>query len=300
MTHIEQRIDTAANWTLGNPVLYPGEVGWEKDTRQSKVGDGVTAWNDLLYTVSDLIVTKTDVGLSEVDNTSDMDKPVSTAQAAAFAPKDSPAFTGNPTAPTPSPSDDDTSIATTGYVHDVLDPALSATSLPAYTSGTRPPHREGLAIYETNTDSIMVSDGTVWNRVWRKIGEPYFKGVVPDATNLAANTTVNWTAVEDSDGTYINGEWYAPRSGKYRVSVQFKWGATPPSTAPNVKIYVGAVAVAMSPNFSNSPAYGGFSFSWRGHVEQSTRIFVQIGQGPFITQDDNMDNNFCTIEWVRP
>jgi hypothetical protein len=136
MTHINQRRDTAANWTSTNPVLQLGEVGWETDTRKSKLGDGATAWNDLGYTLSAIAATKADVGLGQVDNTSDMDKPVSSAQgvaiASAVAPKantsdvaaalalkaplDSPALTGNPTAPTPATADNDTSIATTAFV----------------------------------------------------------------------------------------------------------------------------------------------------------------------------------------
>lgn len=40
-------------------------------------------------------ITKAMVGLSNVDNTSDANKPVSTAQASALAPKSSPLFTGN-------------------------------------------------------------------------------------------------------------------------------------------------------------------------------------------------------------
>lgn len=48
---IQQRRDTAANWTTANPTLALGEVGWETDTRLSKLGDGSTAWNSLPYTV---------------------------------------------------------------------------------------------------------------------------------------------------------------------------------------------------------------------------------------------------------
>lgn len=82
MTHINQRHDFAGAWLSENPVLMAGEVGWETDTRKSKLGDGVTTWNDLPYTAAGIDATKADVGLSEVDNTSDMDKPVSTAQKA--------------------------------------------------------------------------------------------------------------------------------------------------------------------------------------------------------------------------
>lgn len=46
-----QRYDTAANWAAKNPVLWQGEIGFESDTDLGKTGDGVTAWNSLLYTV---------------------------------------------------------------------------------------------------------------------------------------------------------------------------------------------------------------------------------------------------------
>ena len=46
---IQLRRDTAANWASVNPVLADGEIGYEKDTKQIKVGDGTTAWSSLQY-----------------------------------------------------------------------------------------------------------------------------------------------------------------------------------------------------------------------------------------------------------
>lgn len=43
-----------------------------------------------------------------------------------YAPADSPVFTGNPTAPTPSPGDNDASISTTGFVKAAVDAATAA------------------------------------------------------------------------------------------------------------------------------------------------------------------------------
>lgn len=48
-TRIELRGDTAANWTAVNPVLATREEGVETDTLRRKLGDGVTAWNNLPY-----------------------------------------------------------------------------------------------------------------------------------------------------------------------------------------------------------------------------------------------------------
>ena len=36
-------------WARNNPILAYGEPGFEKDTYRLKIGDGVTAWNDLGY-----------------------------------------------------------------------------------------------------------------------------------------------------------------------------------------------------------------------------------------------------------
>ena len=64
-------------------------------------------------------LTKGDVGLGNVDNTSDANKPVSTAGQTALNLKaniDSPTFTGTPAAPTAAVGTSTTQIATTGFV----------------------------------------------------------------------------------------------------------------------------------------------------------------------------------------
>jgi hypothetical protein len=46
---MQQRRDTAANWTNNNPTLLNGELGYETDTGYFKIGDGSTAWTSLGY-----------------------------------------------------------------------------------------------------------------------------------------------------------------------------------------------------------------------------------------------------------
>jgi hypothetical protein len=48
------RRDTAANWTAANPTLLQGEWALETDTKLTKLGDGVTAWNSLDYFMEDV------------------------------------------------------------------------------------------------------------------------------------------------------------------------------------------------------------------------------------------------------
>lgn len=49
MPRMQQRRDTAANWTSANPILAAGELGVETDTSRFKVGNGSTAWSSLAY-----------------------------------------------------------------------------------------------------------------------------------------------------------------------------------------------------------------------------------------------------------
>lgn len=113
---IRFRRDTTANWEAINPILGNAEPGFDTDLRKTKMGDGITAWDNLTfqedagggggggvslgetsttayrgdrgktaYDHSQVAHDKTLVGLANVDNTSDANKPVSTAQSTAIA-----------------------------------------------------------------------------------------------------------------------------------------------------------------------------------------------------------------------
>ena len=42
-TRMQQRRGTAQQWTDADPILAAGEIGFETDTNQFKIGDGVNA-----------------------------------------------------------------------------------------------------------------------------------------------------------------------------------------------------------------------------------------------------------------
>ena len=46
---IQIRRDTTSKWSLNNPILLEGEIGYETNTTYMKIGDGVTPWNSLAY-----------------------------------------------------------------------------------------------------------------------------------------------------------------------------------------------------------------------------------------------------------
>jgi hypothetical protein len=71
-------IDSNANWTVGDLIIFDGAV-WEQ------VQGGVSDVTSVAGRVGAVVLSSTDVGLGNVTNTSDVNKPVSTAQAAADA-----------------------------------------------------------------------------------------------------------------------------------------------------------------------------------------------------------------------
>ena len=100
MAVIQIKRGSSDEWTAANPILAIGELGLETDTNKLKAGNGLNRWDDLAYLTSDaagdsivtsvntrngdVILTALDVGLANVDNTSDADKPISDATQAKF------------------------------------------------------------------------------------------------------------------------------------------------------------------------------------------------------------------------
>ena len=96
MARIQLRRDISTNWTTNNPILASGELGIETDTNQVKIGNGIGNWDVLPYLASeggvtsvngkqgDVVLDKSDIGLGAVNNTSDAEKPISTATQAAL------------------------------------------------------------------------------------------------------------------------------------------------------------------------------------------------------------------------
>jgi hypothetical protein len=48
---IQSRRGSSAQWSAANPILADGEIGYDSTTRRMKIGDGVTAWNALAYSI---------------------------------------------------------------------------------------------------------------------------------------------------------------------------------------------------------------------------------------------------------
>jgi hypothetical protein len=46
---VQVRRDTGQRWSLNNPILLNGEMGFNTDNNQFKIGNGTTTWNSLSY-----------------------------------------------------------------------------------------------------------------------------------------------------------------------------------------------------------------------------------------------------------
>lgn len=66
-SQIISRNDTSQNWEINNPILSQGEIGYDSTNKKIKIGDGVSHWNDLNYTLLDELNKKVDK--TEITNT---------------------------------------------------------------------------------------------------------------------------------------------------------------------------------------------------------------------------------------
>lgn len=113
---------SGATWTIDNNTVSNAKLAtMATKTYKGRTSAGTGNAEDVAVATlkADLGLVKADVGLGNVDNTSDANKPVSTAQQTALDLKAnlaSPTFTGTPAAPTASQGTNTTQLATTAYV----------------------------------------------------------------------------------------------------------------------------------------------------------------------------------------
>lgn len=132
---------------------------------------------------TDLVLAKADVGLGNVDNTSDVNKPISTATQTALDLKASlvsPALTGVPTAPTAAAGTNTTQIATTAFVEGEI--VSGATGI--------------AGIYYVTTTGSDSNNGETWGSAFATIAKAF------EEINGGATPTNNRGTVYLGDGTF--------------------------------------------------------------------------------------------------
>jgi len=137
-----------------------------------------------------------------------------------YAPLASPALTGNPTAPTPAVSDNDTSIATTGYVTTAVTTANTAAFANLAT-----------------TNSTLTALGTNVTNNYALKASPIFTGAptAPTMPLTTANTTIATTA-------FLNNFFLANISGNYAPLASATLTGVP--TAPTATIGTNTTQIA--------------------------------------------------------
>lgn len=223
MTHIRQRIDTAANWAANNPALHDGEVGWERDTGKAKIGNGATGWNFLPYVVQPtgavssvngkvgaVVLDKTDIGLGNVNNTADSAKPISALQQAALNAKadaTNALLFGVPNAPTAATGNNSTQIATTAFVKNVV------AGLSTLQYGQ---HALGAALASGATGNIAVVFPTPFATIPRMTTTPNNSRINTAASLVTVNgftlSWANWTPAATAGVTPVI-DWWAVAPG---------------------------------------------------------------------------------------
>jgi len=210
---------------------------------------------DVAEAKANLSLVKGDVGLGNVDNTADTAKPVSTAQQTVLdlkAPLASPALTGNPTAPTPSAGDNDTSIATSAFVAGEISTHVGATG--AHAADKVSVTTSGLVVVTHTNVQAAIAD-------------------LDSASNLRARRSATWLANHD----YLAGEIVVQNGLAYSAISDFtsgsvfdaaNWTLLSPGAVQDVAARNDGVAMALT----TTPTAVGPSFT----IPQSTqRIWLK-------------------------
>lgn len=179
---------------------------------------------------TNLALVKSDVGLSAVDNTSDVNKPVSTATGTALnlkAPLISPVFTGTPTVP----GYLSITVAASTYAP-LANPTFTGTLTAAAGSFTTLSASGNDALFYQNTSGQSI----------------------PNTTNT---TVTNWTKIADRVNTNFNaatGTFTAPAAGYYSVTGTLTYAAATGvvGTAVQAIILSNAVVVALGTTIIHS------------------------------------------------
>lgn len=218
---------TATNsWSVVGAATSPG--GSSGDIQYNNAGSfggvGSTGTGNVVRSTSPAITTPTgivkgDVGLGNVDNTSDANKPVSTAAQTALdlkAPLASPTFTGTPTLPTgtiattQSAADSSTKLATTAFV-------TTADNLKANLSGGNT--FNGVQIFLSS-----IAAGTSSNGV--SLGYDEFTDIKLVNTGIIGWTNGNLGAAKDTSVKRVAAGVVAFGGGTAGSTGNFKTGGT--------------------------------------------------------------------------
>jgi len=133
-------------------------------------------------------ITKTMVGLGNVDNTSDAAKPISVATQTALstkAPIASPALTGVPTAPTAAPGTNSTQIATTAYTTAAIAAATASSG-----------------VADNSITTAKIANGAVTDAKITSVAGSKITGVIPVASGGTGQTSI--TGIQSTLGLLSN------------------------------------------------------------------------------------------------
>lgn len=237
---------------------------------------GVKGSSEEVYRRGDVEITKASIGLENVDNTSDANKPISTATQTALnkkAPLASPEFTGSPTAPTPSSSSNGTRIATTEYCNDNFAPLASPTFSGSPKAPTPSTSDNSTRLATTAFVQSVASGASGDLSGYAPIDSPEFTGS-PTAPTPSSSSNSTRIATTEFVQSLVSGGGSSSSAGISRASYA-------------------DISVPASSSSSTQQASASFSFSSLG-VTSSTvhsKVIVQVIQ----TSGGGMMYSYCTL-----
>lgn len=221
------------SYSVGDSLIYNGS-GWDKIDSTDEV-------TSVAGRVGAVVLTSSDVGLANVDNTSDAAKPISTAVQTALNLKAnlaSPTLTGTPAAPTAAKNTSTTQLATTAYVMGVgLKFPGSGVGIAADTTLTATGVNGWYEIQQPNlTVTLPVAGVTVGSSYTFKANFAFTLNAGTGTINtIEAGVVATYMVPRGSAITIAansaTGSWYVVSSGAPLIGPAFTGAPTAPTAA---------------------------------------------------------------------
>ncbi len=132
------------------------------------------------------------------------------------------------------------------------------------------------------------------------LNPPYFHGRVNGAQLQAVANLKDFTSEIDTHAGWNGVDLYTiPVTGIYRLTHSFKWNGTPAGIISNSFWSNINGKFSFSPDWFNHAFAGGVDV-WSGRLIATEGIGVYLNAGVYTTWADTDENNYFTVEWVRP
>jgi len=223
-------------------------------------------------------------------NKSQLDAAVATIDLSAYAPLASPTLTGDPKAPTPSPGDNDTSIATTAFVATSFAPLASPALTGTPTAPTASPGDNDTSIATTAFVTAAITAANRWTLIKKTADQ-----TISASTTFVDDNTLKFAVTSGKQYVWRGMLLVDSTAGGYKAAIN---GPTF-STSELRANAGGTAATAYDTNFTANASAGVFALNIWGYFNCATTGTLALRIAQNSASGSTTFEKGCWIEWME-